>query len=72
MSEIDDIHAALKAGRSITPDEAVIYAQHHIFAEREACAKLADAEVKGPDTEVGKMMDFVARSIANAIRNRKT
>lgn len=38
--------------------------------EREACASVADAEIKGPATEIGKAMDFTARSIAAAIRNR--
>lgn len=70
MRTILEVIATVERGAAITADEARLLERVSRAEEREECAKIADAEIKGPDTEVGKAMDFVARSISTRIRAR--
>ena len=55
--DIEDIIACLKRGGDITASQAVVYAQHQIKQENEACARVAE--------------DFFALPVvARAIRER--
>jgi hypothetical protein len=38
--DIEDIMACLKRGEDITASQAVVYAQHQVKQENEACARL--------------------------------
>lgn len=55
--DIEDILACLKRGEDISASQAVVYAQHQIKNENEACAKL-----------VQEMFDLPV--VARAIRER--
>lgn len=55
--DIEDIMACLKRGEDITASQAVIYAQHLVKEENEACAKIARTM-------------FGLPVVANAIRQR--
>lgn len=74
MSAIDDIHAKLQAGDLIDATEALMYAQHHMAKEREACAKIADdlasayaraSDDDSTDACIGASLARVAKHIRN-------
>lgn len=75
---IDEIHEKLRRDETLTAGEALLYAQHHIRLEREACAKLAEEwgqrkprltdDAFVPGANHGEQ--FASRGIADAIRNQ--
>lgn len=71
MRTLPEVCAALEKGEMITPDEAALWAEKliaaAIAAEREACAKIAEAETGAHDSP---MALAACRDIAEEIRAR--
>ena len=62
-----DVDYILSLFREARASSAIASAEH----EREACARLAEAQVFYPDTHTGMRQQWVKEKIAAAIRARK-